>query len=456
MKRYGSIAMVLSVVLFLLFFSSSGSAETQITVPQLLTVQEAIEIATTHNPAVTEAEAMVSAADERMIQARSGFYPQLNLSGTFNRTTSPMMAFGSKLNQGRIGTEDFIPDRLNDPDAIDNYGLTVSAMWSLFDRGQTWYGLRQARMSQAASTLILDRTIQEIIARTVYTYNGFVLSLKQLDLVHQALKTAKANQQLVRSRYESGFVVKSDFLQTQVHVANLDQQRLQAESGMKVARAELSTSMGINPDTPFDPADPLESGVEATGTLDEWLDKAAANRPDLKALFQQEAIAETEVKKASAARLPSIALSADYGTNSESFNDGNDSYSVSGMVNLNLFSGFRVSAKVSEAKAMLKQIKAGRSALEQRIAVETRRAYFRAKSTWTQIQVANASMAQAEEALRIVRNRYEGGLVTIVELLNAELVLHQSRTNRLRAIHDFNAAKVALLLAAGTLDTQFK
>jgi outer membrane protein len=456
MKRYGSVAMFLSVVFFLLFFSGSGAAETQITVPQHLTIQESIQIAVANNPAVTQAEAMVSASDERMIQARSGLYPQVNVSGTFNRTTSPMMAFGTKLNQGRISAEDFMPDRLNDPEAIDNYGLTFSAMWSLFDSGQTWYGLRQAEMGQTAAGLVLDRTIQEIIANTVSAYNGLLLSVQRLETVLQALKTAAANQKMVQSRFESGFVVKSDFLQTQVHIANLNQQRLRAESDVKVAQAELCTVMGVSADTPFEPADTLESGPETTGALDEWLDKAVANRPDLKALLKQEAISETEVKKASASRLPSISLSADYGTNSESFNDGDDSYSIGGTVNFNLFSGFRISAKVAEANAMLKQIKAGRSALEQRISVETRRAYFQAKSTWAQIQVADASMTQAEEALRIVRNRYESGLFTIVELLNTELVLHQARTGRLRAIHDYNDARVALMLATGTLDTSFR
>ncbi len=456
MKRNGPVVKLLSAVFLLLFFSRSGSAETQIAVPQLLTIQEAIQIAVTHNPGITEAEALVSASGEQLLQARSGLYPQINVSGTYSKTTSPMMAFGTKLNQGRIGTEDFLPDRLNDPEAIDNYGLTFSAMWSLFDSGQTWFGLKQARMGQTAAGFVLDRTVQGIIARTVSTYNGLLLSIQQLDLVLQALKTAEANQEIVRSRFESGFVVKSDFLQTQVHIANLYQQRLQAESGVKVAQAELCASMGVNADTLFDPADNLESGPETTGTIEDWLEKAAASRPDLKALLQRETIAETEVKKASAARLPSIALSADYGTNSENFNNGEDSYSVGGVVNLNLFSGFRTSAKVGEAAAMLKKIKAGRTALEQRISVETRRAFFQAKSTWARIQVANTSMDQAEEALRIVRNRYESGLLTIVELLNAELVLHQARTNRIRAIHDYNAARVALMLAAGTLDTSFK
>ena len=64
-------------------------------------------------------------------------------------------------------------------------------------------------------------------------------------------------------------------------------------------------------------------------------------------------------------------------------------------------------------------------------------------------------MGQAEETLRIVRNRYENGLFRLVELLDAELALQQARISRLKAIHDHKAAAVQLALAAGTLDETF-
>jgi outer membrane protein TolC len=64
-------------------------------------------------------------------------------------------------------------------------------------------------------------------------------------------------------------------------------------------------------------------------------------------------------------------------------------------------------------------------------------------------------VAQAEEGLRIVRNRYESGLFTIVNLLDAEVALQHARTNYFLSLHDFEVAMAQLNLAAGIIDETF-
>lgn len=456
MKHSLSFFLLPVAFVFFLLLAGPGNAETRISVPHLLGISEAVQIAITHNPAVTDASAFVSVSKERLTQAKSGFFPRVSASAAYTRTTSPLWAFGTKLNQGKIGIEDFIPDRLNDPSAVDNYGLALSAVWPLYDSGQTWYGVRQAELGHNAAGLIQNRTIQEIISATVSAYHGVLLSGQHLETIRQALKTAEANEKIVRSRFESGFSVKSDLLQTQVHIGTLNQQRLQAESRLAIARAGLCVAMGVDADTSFVLSDKLNSALETIGGLDEWIDTAISTRPDLKAVLQQEAIAEAEIRKVRSSRLPSVALSAEYGANADYFNDGEDSYTVGAVVSVNLFSGFRVSSKIAEASAALKQIQSKRTGLEQKISMDTRSAYYQAKSTWQQIRVAETSVAQAEEALRIVQNRYENDLLTIVELLGAELALQQAKVNRLQAVHDYNIAKTNLALAAGTLNADFQ
>jgi len=456
MKRSGPAVLLSVIVMLLLSLAVSKAEESPGVVPAYLGVSEAIQIAVAQNPAVTEASALLSASNEKVTQAQSGFYPQVQASAGYSRTTSPLWAFGTKLNQGRIAMEDFDPNRLNDPDALDNYGLSLSAVWSLYDSGQTWYGVRQAKMGRTAAGLVLDRATQEVISATISAYSGLLLSREHLKTIELALKTAEATEAMIRSRFDTGFIVKSDLLQTQVHIANLTQQRLQAESQAAVARAALCAAMGVDAGTPFEVDGVLERTLETDGSLENWLETAMATRPDLKSLSEQETIADSEIGKARSSRLPSVALSAEYGTNSDTFGGGQDSYTVGAVVSMNLFSGFRVSGKIAEATSSLKQINARKSGLELQISMETRSAYYQVRSTWEQIQVAETAVSQAEEALRIVKDRYEASLVTIVELLNAELALQQARTNRLRAIHDYNNAKADLMLAAGTLDVNFQ
>jgi outer membrane protein len=94
--------------------------------------------------------------------------------------------------------------------------------------------------------------------------------------------------------------------------------------------------------------------------------------------------------------------------------------------------------------------------MELNVGVQARESFLRAQSAWQRIQVAKTAVDQAEEGLRIVRNRYNNGLLTIVSLLDAETAYQQARTNHFKALHDYKVARIELALAAGTIDPDFQ
>lgn len=447
---------IYAALFFLLFYSGSARAQPETPSSGFLSLSEAIQIALIHNPLINEVQAQVDISNERIVQARSGFMPRIDASGGYNRTTNPAQTFAAKLNQGMFTQDDFSIDRLNNPDPIDNYAGRLTAIWPLYDSGQTWYGVRQAELGQKETSQAMTRMRQEVIAQTVVAYVGLLLSQENLAIVQQTLATARAHQKMVESRYESGFVVKSDILRTQVHIADLEQQQLQAASQVEVARAELNAAIGVEIDSKFELISQLDSRQGITEPMERWIEIALDQRADLKQMEFQQSAAEEDIKKSRAAYLPSLNLAGNYEVNTENFDESADNYSVGAVVTFNIFSGNLTSAKVREAKAILRQIQAMRRKLKQRVLVETRQAYLQADSAWRRIQVARAAVAQAEEALRIVGNRYKNGLFTIVDLLNAELALQQAHTNHLRAIHDYKVANANLMLAAGILDDKFQ
>jgi outer membrane protein len=145
-----------------------------------------------------------------------------------------------------------------------------------------------------------------------------------------------------------------------------------------------------------------------------------------------------------------------YEFNTEDFSEWGDNYTVGAMVNLNIFSGRRLSARTVQAKAALNEVNARQADLKQGILVQTRQAFLQAQTARKRIMVAEAAVTQAEETLRIVRNRYETGLLNIVALLDAELALQHARTNHFKAKHDYKVAATQLALAAGTIDENFQ
>ena len=420
-----------------------------------LTLQEAIKTGVAKNPKITAVRSQVDASEARVSQARSGFFPRVDISESFNRTNNPMWAFGTKLNQEVISQTDFDPERLNDPETIDNFATTLSVTLPVYDRGQIRSGLTQAKLGHKANFELEDRIRQQVIVDVIVSYTAVLLAQEQLKVVNQTLKTARAHCDMVRSRFQSGLVVKSDMLHAEVRIAELEQERLQAQSQEEVAKAALNAAMGVEIDNSFHLVTALERAIEEPGSLETWINRSLENRPDLQQMRFQEMIAEEEVTKAKTAHLPGLYLLGTYEINSEDFSETANNYTVGAVVSLNLFSGLGLQSKVHESMAMLRQTRAMSRQLELGVRVETRQAFFLAQSAHKRIGVAQASVAQAEEGLRIVRNRYESGLFTIVNLLDAEVALQQARTNYFRSLHDFEVAMAQLNLAAGIIDEDF-
>ena len=420
-----------------------------------LTIARAIEKASRQHPRIEAHDARVDGAKARVTQARAGFLPRAHVSEKFDRTTNPMWAFGTRLNQASITEPDFDPDRLNNPDAIQNFNTVLGVTWPVYDKGQTRHGVRQAEMGEVAAGLFLDQARRQVIADAAVAYFGVLIGQETLSVVDQSLKSARAHLKMAQDRFDGGFVVKSDLLRARVRISQLTQERFQAESGLAVARAALNAAMGEPVDREYHLATPLAAGNGIDTPLEPWVEASLAHRADYLGMKQQEAIAAEEIRKTRAAHLPSVDLFGNYEINSEDWSDTADNYTLGAMVRLDLYSGGRDAARTREARAALKDIRALLREMEDGIRVQTREAFLQAKSAWGRIGAAGAAVSEAEENLRIVSDRYRNGLLTIVDLLDAEVALDQSRKNRFQALHDYKTSLARLALVTGTIDETF-
>jgi TolC family type I secretion outer membrane protein len=420
--------------------------------PSALSLTQAIEIALREHPSLSASQSQLEIADQRIVQGRAGFLPRLNVSEGFQRTNNPPQAFSTKLNQQNFTPQDFAIDRLNQPNAVNDFVTNLTATWPLFDGGQAWHGWQQAKLGREAAERALERTRQQVIARTTAAYAAVLLARENLAVVESAMAAACAHLAAAESRYGSGLTVKSDLLQAQVRLADLEQQKLQVQSQFELAHSGLNAAMGVPDPVRFELSGRLDAAGEPEGTLESWLDTARDRRIELKELDLREAMARQEIEKARAGHLPNLELFGNYQIHTEDLDGSADSYSVGAVVNLNLFSGLAPSAKVAEAQAARREIQALRRQMESQVFLEVRQAYTQTASAFQRLAVAHRAVAQADEALRVVSNRYGGGLLTMVELLTAEASLQQARTAQARAQYDYTVGKAQLRLAAGVLE----
>jgi len=421
-----------------------------------LLLQQAASMALEKNPLRKAAQADTKAASAGVREAQSFLMPRLTFSELATRGNDPVYVFGSKLRQQRFTTNDFAPNELNTPLPFGNFSTRFGGTWNLFDSFASWHGVSRAKEMNTASTHQLERTDQEILFRVVQAYYGVLFAAKQLEVSDQAEKTAKSIMDRSQARYESGVVVESDLLSAKVRLASREQELIRARNNLELARAQLNTAMGVPADALYQPGDPLAEPTLAVPSLGEMEQKALTSRPDLKRIESEQSAQQLSVAIAKSSFGPRVNAFAGWEMDSPTLLGGGGGNNWLGGVELqfDIFQGGAKRAVLSREHAIAEKMAALKQAASDAVRLEVRQAYYDLDSNRQQVGVARTAIAQAQESLRINQDRYEGGLLTITDLLGAEEAARRSQTDYWQAVYQFHISSANLELASGTLNLQ--
>jgi outer membrane protein TolC len=446
-----SFALVLVTVLYV-----TGVAFPQTPPSSSLSLQQAASIALEKNPLRKAALADRKATAAGVQEAQSFLVPHVTFSEVATRSDDPVYVFGSKLRQQRFTANDFSLNNLNRPSPYGNFTTRFGGTWNLFDSFSSWHGISRAKEMNTAATHQLERTDQEILFRVVQSYYGVLLAAKQLEVTEQARKTAKAIMDRSQVRFDAGLVVESDLLSAKVRLASREQEFIRARNNLELARAQLNTAMGTATDAPYEPANPLAEKKFEAGALPEIEQLALATRPDLKRVQAQQTAQELSVAIAKSSFGPRLNAFAGWELDNPTFVAGGGGNNWLGGIELqiDLFQGGAKRAALSRERATAEKITALKQAAMDAVRLEVRQAYYDQDSSRQQVEVAHTAIAQAQESLRINQDRYDGGLLTITDLLGAEEAARRSQGDYWQAVYQYHISYANLELASGTLNLQ--
>ncbi|HXY09498.1 MAG TPA: TolC family protein [Terriglobales bacterium] len=421
-----------------------------------LTLHDAVNIALEKNPLRKAALADTRAASADVQTARSFLLPHVTFSETAMRGDDPVYVFGSKLRQQRFTTDDFALNKLNTPSPYGNFSTGFTGTWNLFDSFASWCGINRAREMNIAAKRQLERTDQEILFRVVQSYYGVLLAAKQLEVAEQAEKTAKSIMDRSQVRFDAGLVVESDLLSAKVRLARREQELIRARNNLELARVQLSTAMGVPAGAQYQPADPLAERTLTAAPLPALEQEALATRPDLKRIEAQQSAQELSLAIAKSSFGPRLKAFAGWELDNPTFLAGGGGNNWLGGIELqiDLFQGGAKRAALSHERANAERIAALKQAARDSVRLEVQQAYFDQDASQQQVEVARTAIAQAQESLRINQDRYDGGLLTITDLLGAEEAARRSQTDYWQAVYQFQVSYANLELASGTLNLQ--
>ncbi len=422
-----------------------------------LSLAEAIDTALKQSPYLKAAELDAEAALTRVREARGHAFPKIVLSETIMRTDQPAWNLFQRFGQQRYDFalfQDFQnPDRINHLTPYTNFQTKVQIEQPVYTGGRLSAGLDQARLGAKAEAEARERVRQEVIYDVVRTYYGVLLAQRGEHVARQAVKTLEAHVKTAENLYNAGVVVKSDVLSAKVHLAKTREQAIVAANQVKLAKAALNHYMGVEQSKEFSIQGDLNY-VPLFYGLAELIQEALAQRPDLQqVIFGTEAM-RRGVDFARAGYYPTVGVMANYAFDDRGpkdlFSDGR-SYTLAAMANWTVFDGFITKAQVERATLKMQKMEAIQKRLKSGIALQVRQAYLALDAARKRIQVTRKAVAQAKESQRIIRNRYEAGVTTMVEVLDADTALLGARLAALQARYDHNLAQVQLDFALGRL-----
>jgi outer membrane protein len=422
--------------------------------PTTISLSQAIAIALEKSPARKMALAGVNEAKANVELGRSAFLPHVDLAETLTRGNDPVYAFGTRLRQGRFAETDFALDRLNYPDLISNFSSRLGAEWNVFESFGSRFRLRGARSMQRSAEQQLSRADQSLLFQVITSYYGLLLARKQLDLATQTMKTAQAVSDSASSKVEAGTTVEADALAAKVMLATRQQELIRARGALEVAQAQLETALGARLAPGQQPVDVLKEHEYPATELEKAEAQALEQRPDLQALISQQDAQRSSVKAAKSALGPRLNLFGSVQADNPSLAHGGSSNWMTGVeLRIDLLARDK-NAKLAVENAALQRSDAARQMATDNIRLEVHRAYSDFASAQQMLEVTRGSVTQAEETLRVIRDRYDSGLVPVTELLRAEDAAKNSQTTYWQSVYAKSISYAALQLATGDLTSQ--
>jgi outer membrane protein TolC len=384
--------------------------------------------------------------------ALKGVVPSVHFEAGYVETTDPIGVFGSTLRQRAITQENFDPQRLNYPSATSNYQGGIVLEQPLVN-ADAWSGRRAA--VHAADAARDSEEWKKLSTRVdvVRAYFGAVLATERVTTLQAAARAAHAHAAQAEAMVKQGLVTKSDALLASVRAGEMDGQLAEATGGVVTARRQLAVVLGRDGAVPADlgtrPELPSSDRIRAEVAADTAA-YPQQTRLDVRAATDGEAAARDDKVRARSALLPRLNGFARYDWNSPTrLYSGDRNWTVGVMASWSPFAGPSELAEIQGADSRAATAHAQADATRANANLDDEQTRTALSVALTRLGIAERAAAQSAEAHRIVSRKYEGGLASVVELLDAQAVETQSALALSEARWGTIAAGAARRLALG-------
>jgi outer membrane protein len=332
--------------------------------------------------------------------------------------------------------------------SLNGYSSSVTLKQLLFDFSHSADLTRQASYLVEAAKQSYERARADLVLQVKRAFYTAVQSAGLADAAEQNVKNRQAQLDLAQARLDSGLGAPADVVNAKTYLADAVSSLTQARASAASARISLALAMGLDPRTAIvtKEAENSESLPEELGAL---VDQALRDRPEQVQALAVLKAAEAGLRAARTGNAPGLYFNAGYSGRglSDPLNSQNATYGVT--LSWTLFDSGSSSGRVEQAKAGVEAAQADLDLTSQSVIADVAQAYVSLKTAEQRSSVADASLANAQEGVRLSQGRYRAGVTTFLEVTSAQTSLFTAQTDAVNAKSAIQQARAALARAVG-------
>lgn len=450
---------IIALSIFLILVSGSVFAK-------VLTLDDCIELALKKNQDVISARNQEKTAKAGVWQAFGAFLPSVTLSGSASQTHTERYSYadtGFAFGLTSFDTLIVPPDTLliapfetqfEAGGVSKSYSVGMSAGLTVFNGGQNIFNYLGAKAGRRYYSYQVEASEQGLIYTVKVYYFAYLKSLDKREISREAVKRGEEQYKLAKSKYEVGSASKSDVLKAKVQYGNDKLGLIAAENSVKIARANLAYLIGLDVNADVEFSAEFE-GKEYDGTELDAFKYGMANHPGLLASENYLMATKYDVRSAFGRYLPTLTVDLNKNWSNSSwsklkdFRSQDGQWTLSTRLSLPIFQNFSRKRAMSSAKAAYNNAQAQHYYTRNNIALGIKQAYLEITRVKEALNVAGENVLAAEEDMSLVREKYNLGAATILELLDAQVSLITAQTSQIEAEFDYHLAVAELENAMG-------
>ncbi len=409
-----------------------------------LTLADAVKLGLAANLGTLTADDTTRALRAERVRALSNLLPAFSIDANETSTQINLAAFGFRFNLPPSAGFS-IPTVVGPFEYFQLLGNLSQTVWDPVSRRN----LHASQESERASNLSARDTRELVVLAVAGAYLQTIATEARVVSQRAQVDNAQAVYHQAEVRREAGTNARIDVTRTLVELQSQQQRLTALESDVRKQKLAFARLIGVPLDRELILSEPLAFQAGTVPEAAAALEQAFQNRWDLKAAESQVHAAELVLSAAHAERLPSASLTADYGVLGSSALTNHGVYSVVGSVNFPVYQGGRVKADIEEAEATLHQRQAELADQRGQVEQDVRTALIELETAIGEVRLAENNRGFANETLREARDRFNAGVATTVEVVQAQEQVASAESDYISGLFAYDLARISLSRATG-------